>query len=673
MASNPELRKVEESVKQKYLEIVKNLSLLEMKKFNKHDYQKLVQNDMIQLLPEFDKSQLKETALYVSNALNNSVKELLPKRSREASSRALKPSDALSESVLQELDTTMQPVDEGNGTSDDNLNVNSDTDVSNNTGCKDGSNNVLDDSITFVKQTLLSENIPTNNNKDPAVNSKCCDACNIKPKSKKSFSMIRCSFCMSWYHELCVGVKKDEPVGIWLCLSCRQVPQGLQSSITALTTDVQQLKVSTSSIISTLEKHVNKHLMAYMNKYNLIHESQSGFRQKHSCQTALIKLTDKWMADIDKGNTIGSMFIDFRKAFDLVDHEILIQKLAVYKLNNASLRWFISYLEARQQTIQYDRGLSSFSNIKSGVPQGSILGPTLFLLFVNDLPLFLKHCYCDLFADDTTVHTSSPDTNTINEEISADFLQIINWSKRNKLPINLDKTTYMLLNARKRVDATDHLELNIDAKSIKQVSKQKLLGIVIDENLSWTPQIDNLCSILASKISLLKHISAYVPQDVQKMFYQAYILPILDYGSNTWGTTSTANIERLSKLQKRAARIILKADFMTPSSYMFEQLGWQTIPKRLLYNKSVLVYKALNDLTPTYITNLLTPVSQAHSRSLRSSENGLLSIPRSRSALFDRSFSYSASKLWNVLPLNLRTASSLNEFKSCLRNYLIRH
>ena len=112
---------------------------------------------------------------------------------------------------------------------------------------------------------------------------------------------------------------------------------------------------------------------------------------------------------------------------------------------------------------------------------------------------------------------------------------------------------------------------------------------------------------------------------------------------------------------------------MTPSSYMFEQLGWQTIPKRLLYNKSVLVYKALNDLTPTYITNLLTPVSQTHSRSLRSSENGLLSIPRSRSAIFDRSFSYSASKLWNVLPLNLRTASSLNEFKSCLRNYLIRH
>ena len=206
--------------------------------------------------------------------------------------------------------------------------------------------------------------------------------------------------------------------------------------------------------------------MAYMNKYNIIHESQSGFRQKHSCQTALIILIDQWMAGIDKGDTIGSMFVDFRKAFDLVDHKILIQKLAAYILSNASLRWFISYLESRQQTIQYDRGIATYSYIQSGFPQGSILGPTLFLLFVNDLPLFLKHCFCDLFVDDATVHTSSTDIDTINEEISADLLQIIYWSKRNKLPINFDKTTYMLLRARKRLNGTDHLELNVGETSI---------------------------------------------------------------------------------------------------------------------------------------------------------------------------------------------------------------
>ena len=117
--------------------------------------------------------------------------------------------------------------------------------------------------------------------------------------------------------------------------------------------------------------------MAYMNKHNIMHDSHLGFRRKHSCQTALVKLIDQWMAGIDKGDTIGSMFSDFRKEFDLVDHKILIQKLAAYRLSRSSLLLFISHLELRQQTIQYDRGMTTFSNILSGVPQGSIFGTTL--------------------------------------------------------------------------------------------------------------------------------------------------------------------------------------------------------------------------------------------------------------------------------------------------------
>ena len=130
------------------------------------------------------------------------------------------------------------------------------------------------------------------------------------------------------------------------------------------------------------------------------------------------------------------------------------------------------------------------------------------------------------------------------------------------------------------------------------------------------------------------------------------------------------NIERLSKLQKRAARIILQAEFRTPSATMFQELGWLTIPKRLIYNKAILTYKALNNMTPIYITKLLKPMSIAHERSLRSSSNGLLSVPRSRTALYDRSFSHSASRLWNSMPTSLRTTNSLNEFKTSLKQYL---
>ena len=118
-----------------------------------------------------------------------------------------------------------------------------------------------------------------------------------------------------------------------------------------------------------------------------------------------------------------------------------------------------------------------------------------------------------------------------------------------------------------------------------------------------------------------------MPTDVQKRFYQGYILPLIDYGSITWGTTSNANIERLSKLQKRAARIILRADFDTPSSLMFRELNWLSTEGRLKYNKAVLIYIALNNLTPDYISKLLTTLSKIHLLNLRSSENGLLHIP----------------------------------------------
>ena len=157
---------------------------------------------------------------------------------------------------------------------------------------------------------------------------------------------------------------------------------------------------------------------------------------------------------------------------------------------------------------------------------------------------------------------------------------------------------------------------------------------------------------------------------LKKIFYQTYILPLIDYGCNTWSATTSSNIERISKLQKRAARIILQAEYLTPSNLMFEEFGWLSIRRRFMYNKALLTFKALNNLTPAYISNLLKPMSETQSLSLRSSDNGLLSIPRSRSALYDRSFSYSASKLWNSLPQSLRTSSSLNEFKTGLRNFI---
>ena len=142
----------------------------------------------------------------------------------------------------------------------------------------------------------------------------------------------------------------------------------------------------------------------------------------------------------------------------------------------------------------------------------------------------------------------------------------------------------MTIGTRQRLDGTDHLDIKADNINIRSVSNQKLLGLHIDD-LYWNIHIDNLCKFVSSKISLLRHLAEYVPLQVQKQFYQGYILPLLDYGSITWGSTSTANIEMLSKLQKSAARIILKADFDTPSVLMLQELDWLSVRSRIKYKK----------------------------------------------------------------------------------------
>ena len=215
----------------------------------------------------------------------------------------------------------------------------------------------------------------------------------------------------------------------------------------------------------------------------------------------------------------------------------------------------------------------------------------------------------------------------------------------------------MTLGTKHRLNGSNQLDINADNIKIKQVSDQKLLGLHIDENLNWCSHIDHLCKTVSSKISLLLQLSEYVPAHVQRLFYQGYILPLLDYGSVIWGSSSTANIERLTKLQKRAARIILNAEFDTPSSRMFQELDWLPMGSRIKYNKAVLTYKALNNMTPEYITKLLTSMSQTHSLNLRSGENGTLYVLLSRTTVYSGAFSCSAPGYGSLCLMQSETQS----------------
>ena len=158
----------------------------------------------------------------------------------------------------------------------------------------------------------------------------------------------------------------------------------------------------------------------------------------------------------------------------------------------------------------------------------------------------------------------------------------------------------MTLGSRHNICKSGKININIDNHQIDTFSSHKLLGVYIDETLRWNPHIDYLCSVITSRITLLKQLSFYFPENMNKLFYQSYILPLIDYGSNSWGSASITHIERINKLHKREEHIILKADFTTPSADMFQRLGWMSVKHRFDYNKSVMTYEALYNLTPLY-------------------------------------------------------------------------
>ena len=419
-----------------------------------------------------------------------------------------------------------------------------------------------------------------------------------------------------------------------------------------------------------IEKHVTKHLFGFLNKYDLLHKSQSGFRKHHSCNTSLLNLVDKWLKNIDNGKIVGAIFFDLKKAFDVVDHAILLQKLETYRFDRTTLNWVASYLTNRKQCIVETNFKSSMQPIKAGVPQGSVLGPVLFLLFINDLPLHIKEAYLEMYADDTSVYYADKAKTKVEKHLQSGTSDYKSWCCSNGMHIHQRKTSLMMLGSRHNLSANDILQIILDDELIQRVENQKLLGVIIDKNLTWEKQIDSVCLNITRRITLLKLLSKYVNKPGLKQYYSSYILPIFDYGCLIWSRGSSSNVLRLLRLQKRAARIILKADILTPSESMFIELQWLSFPKRVLYHKSIMMFKALHGMTPEYISEMFVKTSEVHCRSLRSIDNDMLRVPFARTNYFENSFAVSGAKLWNSLPLALRHSPNLDTFKKDIKTHL---
>ncbi len=322
-----------------------------------------------------------------------------------------------------------------------------------------------------------------------------------------------------------------------------------------------------------LERHVHTFFYKFLGTYDLIHLAQSGFRTLFSCETALTNILHKWTSAIDQDKLNGVILLDLRKAFDLIDHAILLKKLKMYQCSENTMKWFTSYLDQRAQCTIFKGKVSEKSTITCGVPQGSILGPLFFILFINDLPLCVENSDCDMYADDSSVTNSADNVMELEENLNDDMESVSGWCSDNHMLANASKTKCMLVTAWQK-HATlpadqQELKIKLNDTYLENVESDKLLGTMINNNISWEKHVHSVLAKVNRKLGLLRRIKRYLNFESRKLFFNANILPHLDYCSTIWGHSTHVN--KLFKAQKRAARIILDVrDYQTPSRDMFK-------------------------------------------------------------------------------------------------------
>ena len=383
-------------------------------------------------------------------------------------------------------------------------------------------------------------------------------------------------------------------------------------------------------ITGIFERHISTCLINFLDKHKLIYDNQSGFRRNHSCQTSLTKMVDNWFTAMNNNEIVGAVLLDLSKAFDLVNHQILKQKLSAYKFSHLSQRWFDSYLSNRFQQVQISGKLSESKEIKAGVPQGSVLGPLLFLLYFNDLPLYIKHCLFDLFADDGTLHTSNTYLPSVITLLNTDLENFSDWCDDNDMKKNTSKSKAMFLATRYTANKImeEPPNITIRGEQIEISETEKLLGVHIDNSLSWSSHIESTLKKCYSLLFFLNRIKQYLNVSTRKLFYNAYILPHLDYCCSIWGNANSELMSAVIKFQKRAARSILDKPMETPSVELFTELKWMMFPERVRYQKAILMYKIMHNLTPPYLSNIFKFSSEVHNRALRSTTENLLYVPK---------------------------------------------
>ena len=415
------------------------------------------------------------------------------------------------------------------------------------------------------------------------------------------------------------------------------------------------------SILSNISKAYERCIYDQMEAYfeTILSPNQCGFRKGFSAQHCLISLIEKWKKGIDNGGAFGALITDLSKAFDCLSHELLIAKLEAYGFDEKSLKLIYNYLSNRKQRVKINNSYSSWREILYGVPQGSILGPLLFNIFICDMFYFLENHELANYADDSTPYSAKRNHKLVIEELETSSSILFKWLQTNYMKVNTDKSHLLL-------SGNVSLTSNIDNKLIESENEQVLLGVTIDSNLSFEKHINNLCKKASQKLNALARISGYINFQKRRVIMKSFIISQFGYCPLSWMFHSKRLNNKINSIHERALRITY-VDNVSSFQELLEKDNSVSIHHKNIQVLATEMFKIFKNLSPDIVREIFQERSVPYN--LRSDNNF---ASRHVNSVYHgtESLSFLGPKIWEQVPPELKALESLDIFKTQIKKWI---
>ena len=417
------------------------------------------------------------------------------------------------------------------------------------------------------------------------------------------------------------------------------------------------------NMLHTLEKilelFIKGQLLNYLNMNSLLIPEQSGYREGHSCETALNLVLAKWKENIERKETIVAVFLDLKRAFETISRPLLLRTIKRFGITGTAYKWFESYLCDRTQRTIFNEFTSFPMGNILGVPQGSVLGPILFIMYINDMRQVLRFCDINLFADDTVLFIAAKDLDFAIIRLNEDLCSLSRWLKFKQLKLNISKTKFMVI-SRNRV--TENVSVEIDSETLERVREMKYLGVTIDDKLKFNIHIDNVIKKIAKKYGILCRLNKELSTFSKIHLYKSIISPHLDFCSSILFLANETQISRLQHLQNKVKRLILRCSRFTSSALMLDALQWLSVKQRIVFMTMLFIFKIVNGLLPRYLCDRIVRGSDIHRYNTRNATE--IRTPNFIFGASQNSLFFKGIKVFNSMPTQVKRAATLLEFKT---------